>query len=66
MQPECPTEKLGPLSHGKEADAIGFIGCNCVEALSVIMDFQDDVVWIASAKGLSKGEASGKLMAKAD
>lgn len=30
------------------------------------MDIQDDVVWIASAKGLSKGEASGKLMAKAD
>lgn len=30
------------------------------------MDFQDDIVWIASAKGLSKGEASGKLMAKAD
>ena len=30
------------------------------------MDFQDDILWIASAKGLSKGEASGKLMAKAD
>jgi len=30
------------------------------------MDFQDDSIWIASAKGLSKGEASGKLMAKAD
>jgi hypothetical protein len=30
------------------------------------MDFQDYVVWIASAKGLSKGEASGKVMAKAD
>ena len=30
------------------------------------MDLQDDIVWIASAKGLSKGEASGKLMAKAD
>ncbi len=30
------------------------------------MDFQDDVIWIASAKGLSKGEASGKLMANAD
>ena len=30
------------------------------------MDVQDDIIWIASAKGLSKGEASGKLMAKAD
>lgn len=30
------------------------------------MDFQDDIIWIASAKGLTKGEASGKLMAKAD
>jgi ligand-binding sensor domain-containing protein len=29
------------------------------------MDYQDDVIWIASAKGLSKGEASGKLMAEA-
>jgi ligand-binding sensor domain-containing protein len=28
------------------------------------MDYQDDVVWVASAKGLSKGKASGKLMAK--
>jgi len=30
------------------------------------MDYQDDVIWIASAKGLTRGEASGKLMAKAD
>ena len=29
------------------------------------MDYQDDVIWIASAKGLSKGESSGKLMAQA-
>jgi ligand-binding sensor domain-containing protein len=29
------------------------------------MDYQDDIVWVASAKGLSKGKASGKLMAKA-
>jgi ligand-binding sensor domain-containing protein len=29
------------------------------------MDYDDDVVWVASAKGLSKGKASGKLMARA-
>jgi ligand-binding sensor domain-containing protein len=29
------------------------------------MDYQDDILWIASAKGLSRGEASGKLRAKA-
>ena len=30
------------------------------------MDYQDDVVWVASAKGLSKGESSGRLLAKAN
>jgi len=30
------------------------------------MDCQDDIVWVASAKGLSKGESSGRLMAKAN
>jgi hypothetical protein len=29
------------------------------------MDYDDNVVWIASAKGLSKGKASGKLVARA-
>jgi len=29
------------------------------------MDYQDDIIWVASAKGLSRGEASGKLMTKA-
>jgi len=30
------------------------------------MDLQDNIIWIASAKGLSRGEASGKLITKAD
>ena len=29
------------------------------------MDFDNEYIWLATAKGLSRGEASGKLMAKA-
>jgi hypothetical protein len=30
------------------------------------MDYDEDYIWLATAKGLSRGEASGKLMAKAN
>jgi hypothetical protein len=29
------------------------------------MDYDEEYIWLATAKGLSRGEASGKLLARA-